>query len=284
MFRWSDHRGNIVSAWNKGTDPILDTGAACFAAAAELDVLEKKALIKSLPFGESAFSKFVSIGATKRLYDAAVRDRLPPKFTVIYMLSQLSEQEFTALSEEPLFSRQLKRSQLETWKKERLDPTIARPKLPSLPNTVYAAVCPASSLAAIDEQGFRQRLSALAQEFDMKVLYPSTAYRSPRDLALDYMRTEAVKVVDHVLKQRKRRLQNYGGKAPAFLKRNPGFSLGDINIGPHADLDRIKSILKKVGYEATFDQLRVAAYTAYALDAGDLQIETAAVVEEEVLA
>lgn len=155
LFRVGDHRSNILNAWHKGTDPLLDTGMACFTADSELDPAERRTLVQNLPFNASTFSKFVSIGADKRLYEPAIRDELPPKFTALYLLSQLTEQEFKALVEERLLTCRLRRGDLERWKKERQGPIPTPPRIIRYCNWLCNCSCGRSIGSAYPSQYLR---------------------------------------------------------------------------------------------------------------------------------
>jgi hypothetical protein len=59
----------------------------CVEANENLTPADRKLLVKSVPFGQSAFSKFVMCGSNKRLQKPEVICLLPPAYTTVYAVN-----------------------------------------------------------------------------------------------------------------------------------------------------------------------------------------------------
>jgi hypothetical protein len=59
---------DINQNWQRGVEAFMQVARVCAEANARLTAAEKSELIRSLPFGNTAFSKFVQIGSDTRLY------------------------------------------------------------------------------------------------------------------------------------------------------------------------------------------------------------------------
>jgi hypothetical protein len=81
----------ITGLWFTSTAAIIHVAAACAEADRRLAQAQKKFLLEKLPFGASTFSKLVQIGK-----DPHIRKNiksLPPSYSTIYVVSQLSEKD-----------------------------------------------------------------------------------------------------------------------------------------------------------------------------------------------
>ncbi|MGR4932819.1 hypothetical protein ACIPUD_39650 [Bradyrhizobium sp. CAR08] len=206
----ANHRSAIFAVYKDGLGPILATAAACLAAETQLNPFQKGALLKDLPFRRASFSKYVSIGHDSRLNDSTVREKLPPKFSVLYLLSGLSSEEFDALQQQGLLTCGLRRSVLEQWIKVRRQPKIGKPKVSKLARAYAAAFKPLVLLPLDREEEFRGRLETLGAEFGMQVVFPADKYMTDWDQALEYIREECRKAVDHFRSQKRQILLSYG--------------------------------------------------------------------------
>jgi hypothetical protein len=81
----------IATLWYKSTKTVYHTAVACAEAARRLGPEQKKLLLKKLPFGESTFSKLVQIGKDSRIHKFI--KKLPPSYSTIYLVSQLSDEQ-----------------------------------------------------------------------------------------------------------------------------------------------------------------------------------------------
>ncbi|MGY3370226.1 hypothetical protein ACVWZL_007351 [Bradyrhizobium sp. GM2.4] len=221
--------------------------------------------MKELPFRPPSFSKYVSIGRDSRLNDPELRERLPPKFTVLYLLSGLSNEDLTALQQQGLLRCGLRRSELEEWIKTRGEPKIALPKVSKLGRAYAAAFKPLSALPLEKEEEFRSRLEMLGREFDMQVVFPLDKYMTDRDHALQYIRDEGRKVVDHFVSQKRQKLRSYGGRVAPYLRKNSAAAFGDIWIDHSADIERVRTVLAHIGREKEFDLIQASAFQTYGI-------------------
>lgn len=261
------HRDAIFAAYKGGLRSILATAAACLAAEKALDPSQKQALLKDLPFRPPSFSKYVSIGRDSRLSDPKVSEKLPPKFTVLYLLSRLSKEEFIELQEQGLLRCGLRRTELEQWIRIRGTPKIGKPKLFKLGRAFAAAFKPLSGLRLADEakEDFRSKLAKLGAEFGMEMVFPADECMTNQDQALNYIREEGRKVVEHFIKQKRQKQKSYAGKIPSYLRKNPAAAYGDIWIDHSAGVEKVQDILALIGREKEFKLIRAAAFDAYGI-------------------
>lgn len=110
-----DHAGKIQTAYLRGTTAIFDTSDACCEAEVSLSFDDQNLLMKNLPFSKPTFSKYLTIGRCERLKDPAVRDRLPPKFSVIYEIARLDDETYGALKDRGMLRPSLRREDLQKW-------------------------------------------------------------------------------------------------------------------------------------------------------------------------
>ena len=64
---------DINGNWKRGVDAFLNIARLCAEANGRLTTAQKMELIQGLPFGETAFSKFVQIGSDTRLYTPEIQ-------------------------------------------------------------------------------------------------------------------------------------------------------------------------------------------------------------------
>jgi len=69
----------ITGYWRRGIEACLSIACLCAEASERLTPGQKSDLIRSLPFGNTAFSKFCQIGADTRLNAPEIRVLLPPR-------------------------------------------------------------------------------------------------------------------------------------------------------------------------------------------------------------
>ncbi len=255
LFEIGNHCSNILEAWFRGVPSILDTGRACWDADNALGPSKKKLLLKELPFSKSTFSKYVGIGATEWLHDAKVQNVLPPKFSVIYLLSNLKKDEFDLLADEGLLTPRLKRTDLERWIKNR----SAAPSPPKgevrLPSQFYAAFQPTRQLANCEHENFSALAEALGDKFGMRLVYPRDKPNLEWDRAVAYVRAEVKKIVRLELEKR---FKKYGGatfKKKPTLRKYAGLYSDEVEIAADADLDRLTEVLSVFGREEEIHSL-----------------------------
>ena len=97
----------INGEWRHGVDAFMNAARLCADANARLTVAQKLLLIESLPFGQTAFSKFVQIGSDTRLYAPKIQVLLPPHYTTLYAVTLLTDDELKeAIAEKVLIPTQ----------------------------------------------------------------------------------------------------------------------------------------------------------------------------------
>ena len=88
-----------------------------------------KETLKRIGFSAAKFSKYVQIGRCTRFDDPSVRPLLPSEFTVLYALSQLSDEQWKKALDEKLISPTVTRSAVDRFR---------RGPLPKKPRTLPA--------------------------------------------------------------------------------------------------------------------------------------------------
>lgn len=258
-----EHVVVISECWT--TDDIVGLSLACCKANNEWQPKARKRLVSDLPFGESRSFKCAEIGADLRLTDPKRRHLLPAKMSALYELHQLTDGEFQAFEAEGLLTSRLRRVDVARWRsKRRGEPQPSGPKLPGI---FYAALKPNRRLADTEMTKVEADLTALAERFEMDVVYPETKPRVGMwERALRQMRRKAKKLVDEDLKQRRKQHGSHAFADRPELQKYAGFLADEVEIEPDADEERILEVLRTIGRENEFEPIRVSAYNEYPID------------------
>jgi hypothetical protein len=112
--------GNYVSQisenWQRGVDAFMTIARLCAEAGARLTITERGELLKQLPFGATAFSKFVQIGNDRRLNTPELRRLLPPHYTITYAVTLLTDQELQDAIAAKVIHPDMQRVELQRWR------------------------------------------------------------------------------------------------------------------------------------------------------------------------
>jgi hypothetical protein len=263
----TEHSVKINDCWRRSTDSLAELALACCAANEQLDAFGKRQLVKELPFGMTTFCKFAMVGADPRLMAAERRHLLPAKMTALYELKHYTDEEFQAFEAEGLLSPRLRRADVIGWRSKRRGEAPKRTG-PTLPSVFYAALRPNRHLANSEVSKADAKLTALAEEFEMDVVYPETKSRNGVvERALRQMRRKAKQIVAEDIKHRRKKLGPHALTSRPELQKYAGFLVDEVEIEPDADQDRILHVLKMIGREDEFEPMRNAAYREeYELD------------------
>ena len=207
-------------------------------------------LSPQLPFGMSSFCKYALIGDDPRLTDPEKRHVLPAKMSAIYELHQLTDDEFPVFEAEGLLTPGLRRADVIRWISKRRGepqkPTLA----PKLPGTFYAALKPNRQLADTEISKIDDDLAALAERFEMEVVYPEAKPRKGIwEKAQGQIRREAKKIVGEYFRRRRKEIGRNKFASRPHLQKYAGFVADDVEIEPDADEDRIFAVLEAIGLE-----------------------------------
>jgi hypothetical protein len=107
---------NISDAWHRTVDAVMTAAQRCAQADARLTPQQKKELIDKLPFGEETFSKLVRIGSDARLQRPEIQELLPPRYTIIYLITTLGLEEFEEAVQAKVIHAEQTRSGIEKWR------------------------------------------------------------------------------------------------------------------------------------------------------------------------
>ena len=103
--------------WQRGVETFMNVARLCADANTRLSEAKKQELMTSLPFGQATFSKFAKFGADTRL-TPEIQRLLPPRYTTMYAVSLLTNEEFDQAIVEKIIHPDLKREELEKWRRE----------------------------------------------------------------------------------------------------------------------------------------------------------------------
>jgi hypothetical protein len=126
----ANYSDRITRAWYKSVESYFDTAAYCADAAVQLTPDERVELISTLPFGDVTFSKFIRIGNKARSLAPEVRRHLPARYTIIYAITFLSDEELSLAIAAKIIRPDMKREDLEQW--------LASHRAPATPNASIA--------------------------------------------------------------------------------------------------------------------------------------------------
>ena len=118
---------DINGNWKRGVDAFLNIARLCAEANARLTIAQKMELIQALPFGDTAFSKFVQIGTDTRLHAPDIQRLLPPHYTTVYAVTLLTDQELSLAIAENVIHPDMQRAQLERWRKSHCEKVVVAP-------------------------------------------------------------------------------------------------------------------------------------------------------------
>jgi hypothetical protein len=112
----ANYVSEISQNWQWGVDAFMATARLCAEASARLTITERAELLKQLPFGDSAFSKFVQIGNDRRLNTPELRRLLPPHYTITYAVTLLTDKELQDAIAEKVIRPDMGRGELQRWR------------------------------------------------------------------------------------------------------------------------------------------------------------------------
>ena len=117
----------INGEWQRGVDAFMNAARLCAEANERLTIAQKTELIQALPFGDTAFSKFVQIGTDTRLHAPDIQRLLPPHYTTVYAVTLLTDQELSLAIAENVIHPDMQRAQLERWRKSHFEKVVVAP-------------------------------------------------------------------------------------------------------------------------------------------------------------
>jgi hypothetical protein len=112
----ADYASAISRNWQRGVDAFMNIARLCSEANERLTTAQKRELIQALPFGDTAFSKFVGIGTDTRLHAPDIQRLLPPHYTTIYAVTSLTNEELSLAIADKVLHPDMQRAQLLKWR------------------------------------------------------------------------------------------------------------------------------------------------------------------------
>ena len=119
--------GQIGQSWRRVVQAMIEVARLCAEANARLTAAQKSALIQALPFGNTAFSKFVQIGSDTRLYAPEIQLLLPPHYTTMYAVTLLTDEELSRAIAENVLHPDMPRAQLQKWRNSHREKLVVAP-------------------------------------------------------------------------------------------------------------------------------------------------------------
>jgi hypothetical protein len=212
----ANYVSQIGQNWERGVDAFMTIARLCAEASARLTIAERGELLKQLPFGDSAFSKFVQIGNDHRLNTPELRRLLPPHYTITYAITLLTDQELQDAIAAKVIYPDLRRSELQKWrnshrelstkggfapspKEAATDSFLASPPIASTHDNAESGVV----LSALSQQEIQDKFAVQ----DKLPLGPMTTEDAPHSTAIEEVAGALPAPND--------------GEIPAFLDRRP---------------------------------------------------------------
>jgi hypothetical protein len=137
----------ITGYWRRGIEACLSIACLCAESSERLTPGQKSDLIRSLPFGNTAFSKFVQIASDIRLYAPEIRRLLPPHYTTMYVVTLLTDEELSRAIAENVLRPDTTRARLQKWRNSHRERVVVAP-IPKEPASGSAVSLPIAPTAA----------------------------------------------------------------------------------------------------------------------------------------
>jgi hypothetical protein len=174
-----DHVATIWERCQQRTVSEFALYDACALANADWSNTAKPDLLKQLPFSPAKFSKYAQIGADERLKDPRRRELLPPKYSIIYEVHLLNDEELESLESAGKLTQSLRRAEVISFRKsaaKATTPTEATGQLAETfadeaANTTDPCILQvdASALSDQDRSMLYNHLVSAVQPFGLKV-------------------------------------------------------------------------------------------------------------------
>jgi hypothetical protein len=113
------YASRIGDGWRRATQGVMDVARVCFEASERLTANQKKELVQQLPFKAPTFSKLGRIGKDTRLHALHVEPLLPPHYSIVYLLTRLTNDELESAVKERVINPDMKRVELQKWLRSR---------------------------------------------------------------------------------------------------------------------------------------------------------------------
>ncbi len=245
----------IQISWHKTVDSILQTGRLCAEANSSLSPSQKKQLFARLPFGESTFSKLAKIGVQSRLQEDPVRQLLPPNFTIIYEVTQFSDEQLKSAVDEGVLSPESSRAVLERWRKG----PITKPAVPK-ENRTFAFIQLPIDYPEDRTEALQAELERMRETFHVHVARPRTAEEKAHD---QYF----ARLHRFIISEARRRVQQLknsklAGKPhlnKAQKKSLWGFAEDETRIDSNYTWEQVQHVLDFIGLEGEFNRIQEQA-------------------------
>jgi hypothetical protein len=152
----------------RGPDPAAITLKLAALCAAKKSFSAEKSTLSKLKLTPSKFSKYAQIGRDRRFN--AIRNQLPKKagYSVLYAMTQLSDEQWRDGFENGIISPQSSRSEIDAFRTG-----VAREKASrSRSERYFAAVTIPPKTSAKDKDGFRAALISLCENVGFEAVFP----------------------------------------------------------------------------------------------------------------
>ena len=106
----------IKGYWHKALESIFAVCALLIEAKKKLDPRDWELLKDELPFSDSVLKKLLVIGKDSRLQKRVVYDLLPPNYSIVYEVTQLTDDELETAVQQGEISPRMRRTTFISWR------------------------------------------------------------------------------------------------------------------------------------------------------------------------
>jgi hypothetical protein len=262
----------ILNRWRTKTATTLEECEVFAEAHRELNKDERAALIAALRFDRTGFEKRVKVGDDRRLYSERIRPLLPPKLSVLHMLSGLTDAELDAAVEAAIVHPAMTREQLSAWiidrrgdrHHDRHGDYGAEAARRAAQRAPYAVITLPPGMSDEDEEAFTEGLAHLCESYEVSIRYPQIE-AGDREARCWARRVDAhlrPQVQKKVCDSKKQAIE----AGPAHIddidwqRRAWPHADADLEIGPAADRNRFLEVLTRIGKADEFPSMEREAY------------------------
>jgi hypothetical protein len=115
VYSVASYAASIGGSWRRAVEAIMEVARLCLDASERLTAPERQELVDKLPFGQSVFSKLITIGKNERLQAPEVQRLLPPHYTIVYSLATLHKYDLDQAIAARVVCPDMTRFDLEKW-------------------------------------------------------------------------------------------------------------------------------------------------------------------------
>jgi hypothetical protein len=226
--------GAINHANAKTTLAFLEIGLICAKAARELERGQRAVLLKYIPFGEASFSKYVKIRRDKRLFADGIHECLPPHFSTLYEISQLTDEQLKFAVETKKITPRTTRPEILKFRRESSEDVSGEKERPYLHAVIGYRVEP-GNIAHFDE-----KLKALGAEYGVEVYLTGELDLRADAEFYDRLHGNMIKIAKGIIHREVKRKLGNRPMTRKNLNRRKIFYEEEVQISDDASMDELE--------------------------------------------